>query len=70
MDEEEELKSAFNLMDLDHNGYITKDELAESLKAMGHNMSAEEVEQLIKEADLNGDGKVDFEEFKAIMRKK
>jgi Ca2+-binding EF-hand superfamily protein len=28
------------------------------------------VDEMIKEADLNGDGKVDFKEFCEIMKKK
>ena len=60
----------FDVMDIDHNGFLTKQELAESMKAMGHNLTPEEVEQLIKEADQNGDEQIDFEEFKVMMNKK
>ena len=36
----------------------------------GEKFSGEEVEELIKEADINNDGKIDYEEFsKMIMNK-
>ena len=55
-------------MDIDHNGFITKSELREAMKTLGHNLSEEEVEAMIRDADKNGDNQVDFEEFKAIMK--
>eukprot|EP00800_Vazella_pourtalesii_P021360 TRINITY_DN78_c2_g1_i1.p1 TRINITY_DN78_c2_g1~~TRINITY_DN78_c2_g1_i1.p1 ORF type:complete len:322 (-),score=75.71 TRINITY_DN78_c2_g1_i1:941-1858(-) len=68
VDENEELKKAFNVMDIDHDGFITKSELSEAMKILGHNLTEEEVETMIKDADKNGDNKVDFDEFVAIMK--
>lgn len=55
-------------MDIDHDGFITKSELSEAMKILGHNLTEEEVETMIKDADKNGDNKVDFDEFVAIMK--
>ena len=33
----------------------------------GHRLTVEEVDNIIKEADLNGDGKLDYEEFCKMM---
>lgn len=49
--DEELIYEVFNLFDLDKNGFITKDE-------MGSNESTE-----IKQADLNHDGKLSYEEY-------
>ena len=65
-----ELKNVFDIMDKDHNGYITEQELSQSMAAMGHKLSPQEVEELMKEADQNGDRLIDFQEFKAAMKKK
>lgn len=34
---------------------------------LGEKLSDEEVEQMIKEADMDGDGQVDFDEFVKMM---
>ena len=45
-------------MDIDHDGFITKSELSEAMKILGHNLTEEEVETMIKDADKNGDNKI------------
>lgn len=35
---------------------------------LGEKLSDEEVEQMIKEADLDGDGQVNYEEFVNMMK--
>lgn len=35
--------------------------------SLGENLSDEEVNQMIKEADLNGDGEIDFDEFMRML---
>jgi calmodulin len=34
---------------------------------LGENISDEEVDEMIKEADVNGDGQVDYAEFVKMM---
>jgi centrin-2/centrin-1 len=36
---------------------------------MGENMSDDDIRNMIKEADEDGDGKVSFEEFKKLMQR-
>ena len=59
---EEKLLNTFNLFDIDGNGTIDKDELKKILGS--HNdfkdMSEEYWDNLIKEADSNGDGTVNY----------
>lgn len=66
---EDNLRTAFANFDKDGSGAITKDELREALK---HTLGGdpEELEQLVREADSNGDGVINFEEFCALMRGK
>jgi Ca2+-binding EF-hand superfamily protein len=47
----------FDQIDDDGNGYITAEELT---KLMG---TSDHVQALIKDADKNGDGMIDFQEF-------
>ncbi|KAG5044381.1 hypothetical protein AAZX31_03G226100 [Glycine max] len=64
---EEELKEAFRVFDKDHDGYISPSELRSVMRTIGEKVTDEEVEQMVKEADLDGDGLVDYEEFVRMM---
>jgi calcium-binding protein CML len=60
---EDQLKQLFEMFDRDGNGYITAAELAHSMAKLGHALTAEELTGMIKEADTDGDGQINFEEF-------
>jgi calcium-binding protein CML len=66
---EKNLKYAFDLFDLDQNGEITPRELKHILGNNGQNIREEEWENIIAEFDVNADGQINFEEFKAMMVK-
>ncbi|XP_045181462.1 calmodulin-like isoform X2 [Mercenaria mercenaria] len=58
-----EMQDAFNIFDKDGDGFITKDELKRVLTQIGDKMPEELADEFLKEADLNGDGKIDYQEF-------
>ncbi|XP_077242909.1 putative calcium-binding protein CML11 [Tasmannia lanceolata] len=60
---EEQLRRLFRLFDRDGNGYITAAELAHSMAKLGHALTVEELTGMIKEADTDGDGRINFSEF-------
>ena len=62
-DSEEELVEAFKVFDRDGNGLISPNELQHVMTSLGENVTADEVEEMIKEADLDGDGHINYEEF-------
>eukprot|EP00249_Psilotum_nudum_P012010 c23528_g1_i1 orf=199-648(+) len=66
-DPEEELKEAFKVFDQDHNGYITASELSHVMINLGEKLTEEEVWQMIREADADGDGQVNYDEFVRMM---
>ncbi|CAI9118355.1 OLC1v1019915C1 [Oldenlandia corymbosa var. corymbosa] len=65
--DEEELKEAFKVFDKDQNGYISASELRHVMINLGEKLTDEEVEQMIREADLDGDGQVNYDEFVKMM---
>ncbi|CAN6564101.1 unnamed protein product [Malus baccata var. baccata] len=62
-DQAAELKQVFATFDKNSDGFITKQELKESLKNIRIFMSDAEVEEMVKKVDANGDGLIDFDEF-------
>ena len=64
---EEMLKNAFNNFDLDGNGYITIDELKETIPLEIQNNS--QWIEIVKEVDQDGDCQINYEEFKSMMEK-
>ncbi|CAN6462965.1 unnamed protein product [Victoria cruziana] len=66
-DAEEELKEAFKVFDKDQNGYISAEELRNVMINLGEKLTDEEARQMISEADTDGDGLVNYEEFVKIM---
>jgi calmodulin len=63
VDREDELSQAFKVFDKDGNGYITSEELALVMANLGEKLSKAELTEMMKEADTNGDGKIDYAEF-------
>lgn len=54
--------SSFLQFDLDGDGAITSDEMKHAmLKLLGKQTSKNEIDAVVKDADNNGDGTVDFE---------
>lgn len=69
---EQKLRFAFQVYDIDRDGFISNGELFIVLKMMvGSNLKDQQLQQIvdktIMEADLDGDGKISFEEFSKVV---
>uniref|UniRef100_T1JKN4 EF-hand domain-containing protein n=1 Tax=Strigamia maritima TaxID=126957 RepID=T1JKN4_STRMM len=60
-DSEEELREAFKVFDKTGDGFISASELRHVMTNLGEKLTDEEVDDMIKEADLDGDGRVNYE---------
>jgi len=63
------LKPAFADIDKDNSGLIDASELKVVLATMGINMTDEQIEGVLKMADVNGDLKLDYAEYKKLVTK-
>jgi len=66
--QETHLRAAFTYFDKDGSGTISKEELRACLQNEDFTMSDDIIEGLLKEADKNGDGSIDYTEFLEMMK--
>ena len=59
-DPEVEMRDAFRVFDVNNDGVINAEELRTVFSAMGTRLTDTEVADLVKEADLDGNGLVDY----------
>jgi len=63
----DERREAFEMFDKDGNGYISITELKAAFRMLGQWLDDEELDSILKEADLDGDRRIDYEEFLHMM---
>ncbi|EFC50789.1 flagellar calmodulin [Naegleria gruberi] len=69
-DNEEEIKEAFKVFDKDGNGFISAQELRHVMCNLGEKLTDEEVDEMIREADIDGDNQINYTEFVKMMMQK
>ena len=57
-DSEDEIKEAFRVFDKDGNGFISAAELRYVMTHLGEKFTDEQVDEMVREADIDGDGQV------------
>ena len=62
-----EIRQQFDFFDKDGSGKVSKSELKKALKELNEKISKTELKRMIKEADVDGDGEIDFDEFSKIL---
>ncbi|KAL5545655.1 hypothetical protein UlMin_005342 [Ulmus minor] len=63
---EDHLYAAFSYFDKDGSGYITRDELQQACEQFG--LGDGQVDEIIREVDQDNDGRIDYNEFAAMMQ--
>ena len=69
-DSREEIMKVFALFDDDNKGAISFKNLKRVATELGENLTDEELQEMIDEADRDGDGVINEEEFYRVMRKR
>lgn len=65
-----EFRDAFDMFDKDRDGSITAKELGNIIKSLNQHTSDIEIQEMINEVDIDGNGKIDFEEFVSLMNRR
>ncbi|EDS45906.1 calmodulin [Culex quinquefasciatus] len=66
---EDELRQAFKVFDKNEDGFLTVEELSMVMKNFGERLSDEELADLLEEADVDKDGRINYEEFVTMLTK-
>ncbi|XP_041632727.1 calmodulin-1 [Drosophila kikkawai] len=64
---EDELRDSFRVFDKENQGYITITEVKSVMTALGFKVADEELEEIIREYDLDQDNRINYEEFVNMM---
>lgn len=65
-----ELREAFETFDKDQDGYITIKELAEIMRNLGNPPTEGEIQDMIAEVDIDGNGNINFQEYISLMARR
>jgi hypothetical protein len=60
---DDQIKEAFFTFDMNGNGYIGVAEIRFVLDALGEDVTDEEIDEMVRMLDVDGDGQVNFKEF-------
>ncbi|CAF0792359.1 unnamed protein product [Didymodactylos carnosus] len=63
-------EESFSVLDRDRDGHISDYEIRSLMNSLGYSPSEEDIGEVIKKVDLDGNGKVDFEEFLTMMQRR
>mmetsp|Transcript_42459 Transcript_42459/g.100983 ORF Transcript_42459/g.100983 Transcript_42459/m.100983 type:complete len:80 (+) Transcript_42459:30-269(+) len=64
---ESDIREAFQTFDRDGNGFIGASDLHNTYLAINENLTDDEVDELIRLVDHDGDGQVSYEEFRKMV---
>ena len=66
--DEDVLKEVFMIFDREGKGYLTPESVYHVFLSLGENIKLEDIENILKENDIDGDGNLNFQDFKNTLR--
>ena len=65
---EENLQHFFKYLDAYNTNTITKESLTKTFQRSGKNISEQEIEEMLREMEINPEEQIDFEKFSTLMK--
>ncbi|GAB5357377.1 hypothetical protein AAMO2058_000369400 [Amorphochlora amoebiformis] len=62
-----QMENAGSMQSLDNEDFISVAELKHVMESLGEELSESDLQEMIEEADINGDGKLNYKEFVAMI---
>lgn len=59
--EEREIRDAFRVFDINGNGFVSAAEIKQAMVRLGESVNDEDVDDMIREADEDGDGHISYD---------
>ena len=66
--DDDKLQAVFNQFDTDGSGVITSENIITAMNKIGHDITQEELDTIMKEHDIHGNGVISYEEFRQIFK--
>ena len=66
--DQDALKEVFKIFDRDEKGYLTPESVYYIFISIGERIKLKDIINILKEDDIDGDGNLNFEDFKMLMR--
>ncbi|KAI3386111.1 hypothetical protein SNEBB_011316 [Seison nebaliae] len=66
-EEVHEIKEIFKIFDSNEDGFIEYDDISVIFRKLGEYLSSDDIKNMIKETDSDGDGKITFEDFQSML---
>ena len=66
---EARLRIVFDKFDVDKSGAVSTDEMTQMIKSLKLKLTESEIKQLMRDADPDGSGHIEFEEFASVLKK-
>lgn len=66
-DSDDEIMACFQFFDQDHDGRISQKELEQVITRFDSQLNPQEIKEMMRTADINRDGYIDFDEFKQLL---
>lgn len=65
--DDNKLQAVFSQFDTDGSGVITKENIITAMNKIGHEITQQELDQIMKEHDIEKNGVISYQEFKYIF---
>lgn len=69
VDSEGKMLETFRIFDVDNNGFISAAELRHVMTNLGERLTDDEVDEMIKVADADKDGKISYQDFVTVAKR-